>query len=753
MPATPVTLEVRYRLDNSNAPWTVKTFPADSTSIRLTEGVARGQAYDVEARYIGDNGVPSAWVPQAVTVANPSTVPLAPTGLTALGVADGVALKWAAPDLQPGDVEYVVERSANGSTGWTAVHRTRATGWTDPLVDETVWWYRVKAESFAGVSSAYSNIVSENGVSIANVQAAVAAADAAADAAQASANAANAALADIASDSVLTPDEKPRVILDYDVIFGERPGIESQADAFGIVAEKAAYTTAYAALTSYLSGLTTPTTWNSLSGATTISGADFRTAFGNYYAARQALLNRVAARARALSTPSVVNSSFEEGDWGWTLGAGFATGINFVALDGIRVLSRAAAADSSAFNSAGSLQVSPGAAVRVTARVYRVDGNGTFQANVNFYDPTGGYITTLAAANFVPADGNFTWMSKTGVVIAPANAAFCRVGFSGFGQSSGTWLVDRVEQTLSPDSVDQVPHGTVYGRVSNSDLFDNGGVRRVGLRFGASGHRVGDARNLYQAQVNAYGSVRNTTALTATSAGAVSVNAFTFRNGSVSVPYSAVSNAVTGLTQNTRYVIYCFDDDFQGGTRTWYAGANPDAVMQLGNGVVIAGEVTIPTSGTSSGGGGSGPAGGGEWCVDADMLLACGARAGDVVAGQCIAVWNDDPDRPDVEWLDVESNVVVPGQPCHRLTSASGAVVIASDCTPMTLRDGRIVRMDAMAGEDVLVLRGGRLAWEPVAELVPVAPRAVAKIKVHQRCYFAGAERAATIATHNPVKP
>lgn len=964
MPATPVTLEVRYRLDNSNAPWTVKTFPADSTSIRLTEGVVRGQAYDVEARYIGDNGVPSAWVPQAVTVANPSTVPLAPTGLTALGVADGVALKWTAPDLQPSDVEYVVERSANGSTGWAAVHRTRATGWTDPLVDETVWWYRVKAESFAGVSSAYSNIVSENGVALASVQAAVDAADAAASAAQAAADAANLALADIASDSLLTPDEKPQVIRDNNVILTEQPGIDAQAAAYGITSERTAYNNAVSGLTSYLATLTSPYLWSNLVGNTTIVGATFRQKFADVYTTRQALLNRIHAAAKALAdlANSTANTSalvkdggFEAGGQGWMLAPNAlidrSAGVPYI---GSAALTHDPVAGGPIRQSGCEMfAVAPGERIVAEAMLRNVSGaNGDAALVILFYDEAGNFIASGASQSYANGrNAGSDWRKCTVLALVPANARKCRIGmettnsagfwvgdqfraskqpqvepqpsnlipnanFGGINGDKAPWVIgwnpnnanidrfrSKKEGMIGPDwtvegatgqlevrqvgrtggspgvvdfhcgttsaslisvipgqryelhckiaahrcdatigvmwydankayigestapyaranggkaeslfaqtggfftapgnaafarvilrktdtdagqsdswawfikpyfgpakadqqefspwvpsqtwTADEVPTGS-FGVVSATDLWDAGGTRRLGLRVHGSGHRLGSQSNVPQSLTTAYGSVRNATALTASSDGTVSVNAHVVRYGGFSVSYNAVANAVTGLAQNTRYVIYCFDPDYTGGTKTWYAGTNPDAVMQLGDGVVIAGEITIPTSGTSSGGGGSGGGGGGggEWCVDADMVLPGGTRAGDVRAGQRIAVWNDDPARPAVEWLEVESNTLAPDQPCHRLTSASGAGVIASDCTPMTLRDGRIVRMDAMAGEDVLVLRDGCLAWEPVAELVPVAPRAVAKIKVHQRCYFAGESAAATIATHNPI--
>ncbi len=118
-------------------------------------------------------------------------------------------------------------------------------------------------------------------------------ADTAADNAQASANTAMLKLADIASDGLLTPDEKPRVIQDRDVILAEQAGIEARATGYTITTEKFEYTAAIGALTTYLATLTTPVLWSNLAGNTTIVGTTFRDAFKDVYFRRQVLLNKI----------------------------------------------------------------------------------------------------------------------------------------------------------------------------------------------------------------------------------------------------------------------------------------------------------------------------------------------------------------------------------------------------------------------------------------------------------------------------
>jgi hypothetical protein len=164
---------------------------------------------------------------------------------------------------------------------------------------------------FTSGSGGYANLsdrpTSLNGISSGEYNTLIAASTNAANAitaasdAQTAANAANAALTDIASDSLLTPDEKPRVIQDRDVIVAEQTGIDTQASAYSITSEKTAYDNAVAALVAYLATLTTPVSWYALNGNTTIVGATFRQKFADVYATRQTLLNAIAAKAKALA--------------------------------------------------------------------------------------------------------------------------------------------------------------------------------------------------------------------------------------------------------------------------------------------------------------------------------------------------------------------------------------------------------------------------------------------------------------------
>ncbi len=160
------------------------------------------------------------------------------------------------------------------------------------------------------------------------------------------------------------------------------------------------------------------------------------------------------------------------------------------------------------------------------------------------------------------------------------------------------------------------------------------------------------------------------------------------------------------------------------------------------------------TSGTAStgGGGGSLPPGGGGWCVDAETsVLPDGRFVRDLRTGDFVPCWNDDPETPAIVMLPVRA-VALGEEDCFELVTASGARLIQSRSTPMTLRDGRTAYTPDMLGEDVVVCRGGALEWETVVALARKGVREVVKLNAGDRMYFAGTDPALTIATHNMAK-
>jgi hypothetical protein len=129
----------------------------------------------------------------------------------------------------------------------------------------------------------------------------------AANTAIANAETANAALADMSSDSVLSPSEKHDVVLAYNSLIAEQSGIDAQATAYSITTQKTAYDTAVLALTTYLNGLVG---WNVIPGdSVAIVGVTFRANFQSVYTSRQALLNSIYAKAKTLADTAIANAN------------------------------------------------------------------------------------------------------------------------------------------------------------------------------------------------------------------------------------------------------------------------------------------------------------------------------------------------------------------------------------------------------------------------------------------------------------
>jgi hypothetical protein len=111
-------------------------------------------------------------------------------------------------------------------------------------------------------------------------------------AAQAAADAANAAITAISSDNVLSKGEKPLFMQTWNAITGEAIGIIDQSNAVAV--DYSAYYANYLALNDAI-----PVGWNVLTTDTTIDGPALRTKFTNYYTAKQALLNAIAAKIQS----------------------------------------------------------------------------------------------------------------------------------------------------------------------------------------------------------------------------------------------------------------------------------------------------------------------------------------------------------------------------------------------------------------------------------------------------------------------
>lgn len=389
----------------------------------------------------------------------------------------------------------------------------------------------------------------------------------------------------------------------------------------------------------------------------------------------------------------------------------------------------------------------------------QVDIGNLMPAGLNFVKYVGlwCYNSNDQYNGFVGCTGGLNSLVWAGTVDIPAGTAYVRVGAGAHWSNTTSsainvpwatahmrvhWIKIRRVANLDQGLIE---HGNIYGKTANADLYDYEGIRRVGLRVKGSRQILGGPRNSRVSLVAGVASVRTTTALTATSAGVVSVNAHALELNGETVHYSAVTNAVTGLAVGVTYVIFTIDPYLDGGVRTYYAQTSVLSAQQAGDGCVFIGNITIPSSG-SSGGGDGGGGNPGDWCVDYDSVLPDGRLVRELRLGDL------------VECVDVTTGVVsvVPllamgfgEEECFRLVTDDQCSVIQSRSTPMDLPDGRVVRTEDVLGCEVYTNREGEVRKTVVSELEFVGLRRVCKPDFGNRMFFAGESADATIATHN----
>lgn len=319
--------------------------------------------------------------------------------------------------------------------------------------------------------------------------------------AQAAADAANLAIANIASDGILAAGEKPPVIRDYSVITTEQAGIDAQATAYGITAEKTTYDSKVAALTTYLGSLTSPTTWNDLLGNTTIDGPTFRTKFADVYTSRQALLNAIYAAAKAKADTAkaaadaaqttatqgvslatnvpVINGGFDTPPvgYGWAADSGSGwftdtTGVTpGVGPNGAR---HNAGAGSGAYRNAGLAPCQPGQVYKAQGLIKAVGANGQCYIYISWCNAAGAEIGTKPGNTITgtATAGSFA------VGTAPTGTVYARTCIGVTGHTAGYYAVDNVLCSQFPASLDEVPDSATYlkslartqGLVENGDF-------------------------------------------------------------------------------------------------------------------------------------------------------------------------------------------------------------------------------------------------------------------------------------------
>jgi len=292
-------------------------------------------------------------------------------------------------------------------------------------------------------------------------------------------------LADIASDSKLTPAEKKITKKELDGIVAEKSGINSQASELGITDENNTYDNAYNALNTYITPLL-----SSLTTTSNIVGSTFRSTFSTFYSARQALLNKISdvasksakwslIAARPDDSSNLVEKSvFSDGSRG-TWGAGTVVGISGQPFShALEVSARDCYAD-------GWFPVTPGEKLYVSAWLDASTCNGQLRVGIN--------AQTSAGANqwLTPAfiNAGVGWTFVTGEIVVPSDCIRAR-GFiqilltSNFGTGRISFV--RLSRTQDGATVG-APVGTLVAGVPAAS------VATAITDFNASNNRNGSA--------------------------------------------------------------------------------------------------------------------------------------------------------------------------------------------------------------------------------------------------------------------
>lgn len=236
-------------------------------------------------------------------------------------------------------------------------------------------------------------------------------------------------LADIASDGRLTPLEKSAAITDWQALDGEQVALVAQANSYGIVAERDAYTGALTALAAYLNSLAPA--WNDLTTTTSISAATWRPRWVAAYTTRQALQNRISAEAGARAIWATVSGAGKPQD-NATVGAEF----------GVNVAGQIT--ETSAPSYVADRALHEGGAVRSAVSI-NATAVGVYVTSVAVQAIAGGLASVIAAGMLQASSSNSSsqsvWLElrKGGAVLASSSAITAAPGTGVSGLALVMW--------------------------------------------------------------------------------------------------------------------------------------------------------------------------------------------------------------------------------------------------------------------------------------------------------------------------
>jgi hypothetical protein len=372
-------------------------------------------------------------------------------------------------------------------------------------------------------------------------------------------------------------------------------------------------------------------------------------------------------------------------------------------------------------------------------------------AQVRFYNGSGAQTGTSVT---IEADiaGN-TLEQRFATMTSPSDAVKATIIIRASGISQGgagaffRWWNLKFEASSfpTPYTDDATP------KVSPLDNFldtsvGGAGRWRSGLRFGTSGHRLGDERNLRALagwnRTNGAASV-SLTSSDAGSTATISIPSHSRFAGFGTTSFASAS--ITGLAFSTYYLVYRDTPNYNPGENAYAASTDSYAGVKHSDRAVIGGITTVADGGTSSGGGGF------DDCVHADDWVREGVRARDVRRFMLLDVlrpkrwywrllWRLLGRRLPARWTPRVSM-----QPGVRLETERGAELSCSNTTPFDLEGGRVAYAPYMRGELVYTDHG----LERVERVTDLGPIPVARISVYGHSFAAGLDPRNRIFSHN----
>lgn len=293
---------------------------------------------------------------------------------------------------------------------------------------------------------------------ITEVDVAAAAAQSAANLAAIDATSALGKIVIIQSDGYLSAGEKPDIIRQWGDIVAELSGIQAQAAAVGVSAT--VFTSAYTALGTYLGGLSPA--WNNTGLDTAIVPATFNGKFGDYYYARTAILNAIAAEAalraawggvtgsgkpedNATKGDNLVrNAAFENGSTGYTV-SGSAAIVASSALYSppyaapFLILFNGNSTPGDCYANGGATVAVSGDALYASMLVGAGAAGTSFALGVNCYSATGGSLGAVSTPFTTTAAMTSAPQLVSGKLQLPVGTASVQIWVSCAANTAGVW--------------------------------------------------------------------------------------------------------------------------------------------------------------------------------------------------------------------------------------------------------------------------------------------------------------------------